>query len=212
MLTYNLKNIYKIGLLVLLTSCGNMVPKSETTNLNFDESEKVEEPASTDSSESNKETNRTAQNTQQDSLSLDSTENASSDEHQSMEKKPVESNIQKTSKTASSNNGARKLAGSCRLFFDDNSVKCREIHTSSKSRFIAIAKKHCNTVGNGYTGIWSEKACPRDIWNKERVGGCWSENQDYSSIGYSYVGRDDALAKSMLPLLKSTCNGKFIED
>lgn len=106
----------------------------------------------------------------------------------------------------------RTLSGSCRLFFDDDSIKCREIHSRTKNRLISIFKKHCRTTGNGYTGVWSQKECPKKIWGKDRFGGCWSENNDYSTIGYSYFGRDETLAKSLLPLMKSNCSGLYLQD
>lgn len=106
----------------------------------------------------------------------------------------------------------RKLVGSCRLYFADESVRCREIYGNSQARFIKIFVKHCQTGANDYDGVWSEQACPVQMSEKERVGGCLAEDPDYSTIAYSYVDPSDALAKGLLPLVRSQCHGTYIPE
>lgn len=106
----------------------------------------------------------------------------------------------------------RKLVGSCRLYFADESVRCREIYGNSQARFIKIFVKHCQTDAHDYDGVWSEQACPVQMAEKERVGGCLAEDPDYSTIAYSYVDPRDTLAKGLLPLVRSQCHGTYLPE
>lgn len=106
----------------------------------------------------------------------------------------------------------RNLVGSCRLYFSDDSVRCREIYGSSQARFIEIFIKHCQAGAGDYDGQWSESSCPLDLADKERVGGCLSEDPDYSTIAYSYIDPNDALAKGLVPLVRTQCLGTYIPE
>lgn len=106
----------------------------------------------------------------------------------------------------------RNLVGSCRLYFSDDSVRCREIYGSSQARFIEIFIKHCQAGAGDYDGQWSQSSCPLDLADKERVGGCLSEDPDYSTIAYSYIDPNDALAKGLVPLVRTQCLGTYIPE
>lgn len=106
----------------------------------------------------------------------------------------------------------RSLVGSCRLYFADDSARCREIYGNSQARLIEIFIKHCQAEGNDYEGEWTEQACPAVLAEKDRVGGCLSEDPDYSTIAYSYVDPNDALAKGLVPLVRTQCRGTFIPE
>lgn len=106
----------------------------------------------------------------------------------------------------------RNLVGSCRLYFSDDSVRCREIYGSSQARFIEIFIKHCQAGAGDYDGQWSESSCPLELAEKERVGGCMTEDPDYSTIAYSYIDPNDALAKGLVPLVRTQCLGTYIPE
>lgn len=107
---------------------------------------------------------------------------------------------------------SRDLVGSCRLYFADDSVRCREIYGSSRARFIEIFIKHCQTGAEDYDGVWSAQSCPLVLADKERVGGCLADDPDYSTIAYSYIDPNDALAKGMVPLVRTRCLGTYIPE
>lgn len=104
----------------------------------------------------------------------------------------------------------RDLVGSCRLYFPDGSVRCREIYGSSRARFIEIFIRKCHTGAGDYDGVWSEQSCPLDLADRERVGGCLTEDPDYATIAYSYIDPHDALAKGLVPLVRTQCLGTYI--